>query len=72
MPAISHEPLSALQVLCEELEYSELIDKAADTDDPYDRMVKFPRINIYLIYFYFFILGVDCNFRDLPLCGHLL
>lgn len=28
-----------LQRLCEELEYSELLDKASETDDPYERMV---------------------------------
>ncbi len=28
-----------IQVLCEELEYSELLDKAAETEDPYKRMV---------------------------------
>ena len=27
------------QRLCEELEYSELLDKAAEYDDPYERMV---------------------------------
>lgn len=27
------------QRLCEELEYSELLDKAAELDDPYERMV---------------------------------
>jgi hypothetical protein len=25
--------------MCEELEYSELLDKAAEVDDPYERMV---------------------------------
>ncbi|KAJ8320036.1 hypothetical protein KUTeg_001623 [Tegillarca granosa] len=39
MPVTLNEPLSALQRLCEELEYSELIDKAAEFDDPYERMV---------------------------------
>ncbi|XP_071942527.1 oxysterol-binding protein-related protein 6-like [Antedon mediterranea] len=39
MPVIFNEPLSMLQVLCEELEYSELLDKAAETDNPYKRMV---------------------------------
>lgn len=28
-----------VQRLCEELEYSELLDKAAELDDPYERMV---------------------------------
>lgn len=28
-----------MQRLCEELEYSELLDKAAELDDPYERMV---------------------------------
>ncbi|XP_033628632.1 oxysterol-binding protein-related protein 6-like isoform X2 [Asterias rubens] len=39
MPVALNEPLSMLQVLAEELEYSELLDKAAETDDPYKRMV---------------------------------
>ncbi|XP_038049066.1 oxysterol-binding protein-related protein 6-like isoform X2 [Patiria miniata] len=39
MPVALNEPLSMLQVLTEELEYSELLDKAAETDDPYKRMV---------------------------------
>ncbi|XP_072034757.1 oxysterol-binding protein-related protein 6-like isoform X2 [Amphiura filiformis] len=39
MPVALNEPLSMLQVLCEELEYSELLDKAAETEDPYKRMV---------------------------------
>lgn len=28
-----------MQRLCEELEYAELLDKAAETEDPYERMV---------------------------------
>ncbi|KAK7507619.1 hypothetical protein BaRGS_00001554 [Batillaria attramentaria] len=39
MPVTLNEPLSMLQRLCEELEYSELLDKAADYDDPYERMI---------------------------------
>ncbi|XP_036396121.1 oxysterol-binding protein-related protein 6-like [Megalops cyprinoides] len=39
MPVELNEPLNTLQHMCEELEYSELLDKAADTDDPYERMV---------------------------------
>lgn len=35
-----NEPLSALQRLCEELEYSQLLDKAAACGDPFDRMVQ--------------------------------
>ncbi|CAL1543618.1 unnamed protein product [Lymnaea stagnalis] len=38
MPVTLNEPLSMLQRLCEELEYSELLDKAAEYDDPYERM----------------------------------
>ncbi|XP_053554477.1 oxysterol-binding protein-related protein 6 isoform X1 [Bombina bombina] len=38
MPVELNEPLNTLQHLCEELEYSELLDKAAETDDPYERM----------------------------------
>lgn len=40
MPVHLNEPLNALQRLCEELEYSELLDRAADTHDPFERMVR--------------------------------
>lgn len=40
MPVTLNEPLSALQRLCEELEYSELLDEAASHDNIYDRMVR--------------------------------
>ncbi|XP_039325958.1 oxysterol-binding protein-related protein 6 isoform X10 [Saimiri boliviensis] len=39
MPVELNEPLNTLQHLCEEMEYSELLDKASETDDPYERMV---------------------------------
>ncbi|XP_030629991.1 oxysterol-binding protein-related protein 7 [Chanos chanos] len=39
MPAALNEPLCLLQRLCEELEYSELLDTAHNTEDPYQRMV---------------------------------
>jgi len=39
MPVTLNEPLSALQRLCEELQYSELLDEAAGLSDVYDRMV---------------------------------
>lgn len=39
MPVSVNEPLNALQRLCEELEYSELIDRAVDINDPFERMV---------------------------------
>ncbi|XP_027721993.1 oxysterol-binding protein-related protein 6 isoform X3 [Vombatus ursinus] len=39
MPVELNEPLNTLQHLCEEVEYSELLDKASETDDPYERMV---------------------------------
>lgn len=39
MPAALNEPVCLLQRLCEELEYSELLDTANHTDDPYHRMV---------------------------------
>lgn len=39
MPVALNEPLNILQRLCEELEYSELLDKAAELGDPYERMV---------------------------------
>ncbi|XP_026074366.1 oxysterol-binding protein-related protein 6-like isoform X6 [Carassius auratus] len=38
MPVELNEPLNTLQHMCEELEYTELLDKAAHTDDPYERM----------------------------------
>lgn len=41
MPVELNEPLNALQHMCEELEYTELLDKAAETEDPYERMVSF-------------------------------
>lgn len=40
MPVELNEPLNTLQRMCEELEYSELLDKAADTEDPFERMVR--------------------------------
>ncbi|XP_054454961.1 oxysterol-binding protein-related protein 7 [Anoplopoma fimbria] len=39
MPAPLNEPVNLLQRLCEELEYSELLDTANNTQDPYQRMV---------------------------------
>ncbi|KAA0716126.1 Oxysterol-binding protein-related protein 6 [Triplophysa tibetana] len=39
MPVELNEPLNTLQHMCEELEYTELLDKAAHMDDPYERMV---------------------------------
>ncbi|XP_039972538.1 oxysterol-binding protein-related protein 6-like [Xiphias gladius] len=39
MPVALNEPLSLLQRLSEELEYSELLDIANQIDDPYERMV---------------------------------
>ncbi|XP_040046531.2 oxysterol-binding protein-related protein 7 isoform X1 [Gasterosteus aculeatus] len=39
MPVALNEPLSLLQRLTEELEYSELLDIANHIDDPYERMV---------------------------------
>lgn len=40
MPAALNEPVNLLQRLCEELEYSELLDTASNTPDPYQRMVR--------------------------------
>ncbi|XP_036815291.1 oxysterol-binding protein-related protein 6 isoform X2 [Oncorhynchus mykiss] len=40
MPVELNEPLNTLQHMCEELEYTELLDRAADTEDPYERMVS--------------------------------
>ncbi|XP_016301862.1 oxysterol-binding protein-related protein 3-like isoform X1 [Sinocyclocheilus anshuiensis] len=39
MPVALNEPLSLLQRVSEELEYSELLDIANHTDDPFERMV---------------------------------
>ncbi|XP_061665915.1 oxysterol-binding protein-related protein 7 isoform X2 [Syngnathoides biaculeatus] len=39
MPAALNEPVNLLQRLCEELEYSQLLDAANATADPYQRMV---------------------------------
>ncbi|XP_034560740.1 oxysterol-binding protein-related protein 3-like isoform X4 [Notolabrus celidotus] len=39
MPVQLNEPLNTLQRLCEEMEYSELLDSANQTNDPYQRMV---------------------------------
>uniref|UniRef100_A0A8C7DN30 Oxysterol-binding protein n=1 Tax=Oncorhynchus kisutch TaxID=8019 RepID=A0A8C7DN30_ONCKI len=39
MPVHLNEPLNTLQRLCEEVEYSELLDTANHTQDPYQRMV---------------------------------
>ncbi|KAM9773444.1 oxysterol-binding protein-related protein 7 isoform 1-T2 [Syngnathus typhle] len=39
MPAALNEPVNLLQRLCEELEYSQLLDTAVATADPYQRMV---------------------------------
>ncbi|XP_045915336.1 oxysterol-binding protein-related protein 3-like [Micropterus dolomieu] len=39
MPVQLNEPLNTLQKLCEELEYSELLDTANQTHDPFQRMV---------------------------------
>ncbi|XP_069552254.1 oxysterol-binding protein-related protein 3 isoform X4 [Brachyistius frenatus] len=39
MPVQLNEPLNTLQRLCEELEFSELLDRAANTQDPFERMI---------------------------------
>ena len=39
MPVTLNEPLSALQRLCEELEYSELLEKACSAETSLDRMM---------------------------------
>ncbi|KAG0326083.1 hypothetical protein BGZ99_010137 [Dissophora globulifera] len=39
MPVSLNEPINVLQRLCEELEYSELLDKAAGLSDSLDRLV---------------------------------
>lgn len=40
MPVQLNEPLNTLQRLCEELEYSSLLDRASRTADPCERMVN--------------------------------
>lgn len=40
MPVALNEPVSLLQRLSEELEYTELLDIANHIDDPYERMVN--------------------------------
>lgn len=40
MPVALNEPLSALQRLCEELEYSDLLDEASQLNDPLERMAR--------------------------------
>lgn len=39
MPVQLNEPLNTLQRLCEELEYSNLLDQASHMTDPCERMV---------------------------------
>ena len=39
MPISMNEPLNMLQRACEELEYSELLDKAAGFSDSFDRLL---------------------------------
>lgn len=39
MPVQLNEPLNTLQRLCEELEYSSLLDQASRVADPCERMV---------------------------------
>ncbi|KAL0089461.1 Oxysterol-binding protein-domain-containing protein [Phycomyces blakesleeanus] len=39
MPVSMNEPISILQKACEDLEYSELLDKASSMDDPMDRLM---------------------------------
>ncbi|KAM8967278.1 oxysterol-binding protein-related protein 3 isoform 2-T2 [Pelodytes ibericus] len=54
MPVQLNEPLNTLQRLCEELEYSQLLDKAAETQDPYERMVYIATfaVSVYASSFY--------------------
>lgn len=40
MPVQLNEPLNTLQRLCEELEYSSLLDQASRMTDPCERMVS--------------------------------
>lgn len=42
MPVQLNEPLNTLQRLCEELEYSNLLDQASRIADPCERMVTVP------------------------------
>lgn len=45
MPVALNEPLNFLQRVSEELEYSQLLDIANRTDDPYQRMVRSCRVH---------------------------
>lgn len=47
MPVQLNEPINTLQRLCEELEYSELLDTANQTQDPYQRMVSDENVSCY-------------------------
>lgn len=50
MPVQLNEPLNTLQRLCEELEYSELLDKASQSDDPFERMViKYFHLHVHAV-----------------------
>ena len=40
LPVVLNEPLSILQRLSEELEYSDLLENASNMQDPHDRMVQ--------------------------------
>lgn len=51
MPVALNEPLSLLQRLSEELEYSDLLDIANQIDDPYERMVRFS-VSFSLFFFF--------------------
>lgn len=46
MPVQLNEPINTLQRLCEDMEYSELLDTANQTHDPYQRMVSKKKKNL--------------------------
>jgi hypothetical protein len=48
MPCGLNEPLNLLQRVSEELEYSELLDIANRTEDPFERMVRRPDVSLTL------------------------
>uniref|UniRef100_H2UMK1 Oxysterol-binding protein n=1 Tax=Takifugu rubripes TaxID=31033 RepID=H2UMK1_TAKRU len=57
MPVQFNEPLNTLQRMCEELEYCELLEKAADTPDPYQRMVYIATFVVSIYTFSYYRIG---------------
>ncbi|XP_056901241.1 oxysterol-binding protein-related protein 3 isoform X2 [Takifugu flavidus] len=57
MPVQFNEPLNTLQRMCEELEYCELLEKAADTPDPFQRMVYIATFVVSIYTFSYYRIG---------------